>query len=67
MLSLDAEGKQLIQWPIEEIESLRRDEIQMQNIELRTGGLVEVKGLTVAQASVSSYRYCYLWQSDCVY
>ena len=42
----------MIQWPIEEIESLRRDKIQMQNTDLRTGGLVEIKGLTVSHADV---------------
>lgn len=51
VLNLDYEGKQLIQWPIEEIESLRGNKIQLQDIELRSGDLVEVERLQVSQAS----------------
>nr|BBE49464.1 fructan 6G&1-exohydrolase [Asparagus officinalis] len=46
------DGKRLIQWPVEELESLRREKITMKNIELRTGSLVEVRGLSVSQADV---------------
>ncbi|ONK77595.1 uncharacterized protein A4U43_C02F8310 [Asparagus officinalis] len=52
VLSVDTDGKRLIQWPIEEIESLRREQIHLQDIELKTGSQVEVRGLKVSQADV---------------
>ncbi|XP_010669385.2 beta-fructofuranosidase, insoluble isoenzyme CWINV3 isoform X3 [Beta vulgaris subsp. vulgaris] len=49
---LSASGNQLMQWPVEEIESLRKDEVEIQDKELKKGSLVEVVGITAAQADV---------------
>ncbi|KAJ4705288.1 Beta-fructofuranosidase, insoluble isoenzyme 1 [Melia azedarach] len=49
---LDPSGKQLVQWPIEELESLRNNKVQMRNRQLKLGDHVEVKGITAAQADV---------------
>ncbi|KAJ6850492.1 beta-fructofuranosidase, insoluble isoenzyme 4-like [Iris pallida] len=48
---LDKRRRQLLQWPVEELESLRRKHVRLHDVELGTGGLVEVKGLKVLQAS----------------
>lgn len=48
---LDANGRQLMQWPISEVELLRGRKVHLQNIELKQGGLVEVKGVTASQVS----------------
>ncbi|XP_047089510.1 beta-fructofuranosidase, insoluble isoenzyme 4-like [Lolium rigidum] len=49
---LDNDGKQLLQWPIDEIESLRKDEINHQGLELKNGDLFEIKGIDTLQADV---------------
>ncbi|KAL5718277.1 beta-fructofuranosidase [Ranunculus cassubicifolius] len=49
-LWLDASGKQLVQWPVEEIETLRGDAIQLSNVALAPEALIEVKGITSTQA-----------------
>uniref|UniRef100_A0A803N1X2 Uncharacterized protein n=1 Tax=Chenopodium quinoa TaxID=63459 RepID=A0A803N1X2_CHEQI len=49
---LSTSGKQLMQWPIQEIESLRKDKVEIQGKELESGSLVEVDGITAAQADV---------------
>ncbi|KAJ8426208.1 hypothetical protein Cgig2_028298 [Carnegiea gigantea] len=46
---LDRNGKQLIQWPVEEVETLRDHKVQLSSLNLSTGTLVEVKGITPAQ------------------
>ncbi|KAL4309160.1 hypothetical protein GQ457_01G015280 [Hibiscus cannabinus] len=51
-LWLDPSGKQLLQWPIEEIETLRGQKLQLSNQQLKLGQHVEVKGITAAQADV---------------
>ncbi|XP_010271619.1 PREDICTED: beta-fructofuranosidase, insoluble isoenzyme 1-like [Nelumbo nucifera] len=51
-LWLDKSGKQLIQWPIQEVESLRLNGVHMSKVNLNKGGIVEVKGISVAQADV---------------
>ncbi|XLR69027.1 hypothetical protein HN51_016108 [Arachis hypogaea] len=51
-LWLDPGGRQLIQWPIEELNSLRDKEVEMSNLKLVKGDYVEVKGITAAQADV---------------
>ena len=50
VVSLDSNGRQLVQWPVKELESLRRKQRRLRDIELKTGGLVEVKGLKVSEA-----------------
>ncbi|XP_037408607.1 beta-fructofuranosidase, insoluble isoenzyme 4-like [Triticum dicoccoides] len=49
---LDSHGKQLLQWPVEEVESLRGNEINHQGLELKKGGLFEIKGTDSFQADV---------------
>lgn len=46
---LDPSGKQLLQWPIEEIETLRGQNVQLSNQELKSGEHIEVKVITAAQ------------------
>nr|Q70AT7.1 RecName: Full=Fructan 1-exohydrolase; Flags: Precursor [Hordeum vulgare]CAE53426.1 fructan 1-exohydrolase precursor [Hordeum vulgare] len=49
---LAADGKQLLQWPVEEIESLRTNEINHQGLELNKGDLFEIKEVDAFQADV---------------
>ncbi|XP_050227898.1 beta-fructofuranosidase, insoluble isoenzyme 1-like [Mercurialis annua] len=49
---LDGSGKQLIQWPVEELETLRGNKVQLVNQEIKKGQHIEVKGITAAQADV---------------
>ncbi|XP_022767046.1 beta-fructofuranosidase, insoluble isoenzyme 1-like [Durio zibethinus] len=49
---LDPNRKQLLLWPIEEIETLRTQNVKLSNQELKLGEHVEVKGITAAQADV---------------
>ncbi|XP_008784034.2 beta-fructofuranosidase, insoluble isoenzyme 4-like [Phoenix dactylifera] len=49
---LDSNGRQLVQWPVKELESLRRNGAHLQNTELKTGGLFEIKGVKASQADV---------------
>ncbi|KAI4300501.1 hypothetical protein L6164_033872 [Bauhinia variegata] len=49
---LDKSGKQLVQWPIEELNTLREEEVKMTNQKFHKGDYVEVKGITSAQADV---------------
>uniref|UniRef100_A0A2N9IQ88 Glycosyl hydrolase family 32 C-terminal domain-containing protein n=1 Tax=Fagus sylvatica TaxID=28930 RepID=A0A2N9IQ88_FAGSY len=52
MLWLDSSGKQLLQWPVEELETLRGEKVQISNKQLKKGDHVEIKGITAAQADV---------------
>lgn len=49
---LDVSGKQLIQWPIEEIQKLRKDKVNLTNKVLKKGSLIEVKGVTAVQVRI---------------
>ncbi|CAL5070591.1 unnamed protein product [Urochloa decumbens] len=51
-LWLDAGGRQLVQWPVEEIETLRRKRVAMADVEVEAGGLREVEGVESSQADV---------------
>nr|POE90286.1 beta-fructofuranosidase, insoluble isoenzyme 1 [Quercus suber] len=51
-LWLDSSGKQLIQWPIEELETLRGDKVQIKNHKLKMREQIEIKGITAIQADV---------------
>ncbi|KAF7077415.1 hypothetical protein CFC21_081970 [Triticum aestivum] len=52
---LDGNGKQLLQWPVDEIESLRTNEINHQGLELNKGDLFEINGVDTFQADVEIY------------
>ncbi|KAL3646891.1 Invertase [Castilleja foliolosa] len=49
---LDQKGKQLLQWPIQEVEKLRGKKIELSNKKLVKGDNVEITGITTAQADV---------------
>jgi beta-fructofuranosidase len=49
MLWLDSSKKQLVQWPIEELETLRGDKVQISNQQIKKGEHFEVTGITAAQ------------------
>ncbi|XP_061366764.1 beta-fructofuranosidase, insoluble isoenzyme 1-like isoform X2 [Gastrolobium bilobum] len=51
-LWLDSNRRQLVQWPVEELNSLREKEVTMSNKKLEKGNYVEVEGITAAQADV---------------
>ncbi|XVE75937.1 hypothetical protein DITRI_Ditri12bG0132100 [Diplodiscus trichospermus] len=51
-LWLDPNQKQLLLWPIEEVETLRHQNVELSNQELKLGDYIEVKGITAAQADV---------------
>ena len=54
---LDSDGKQLLQWPVEEIESLRINEINHQGLELKKGDLFEIKEIDTLQVVSFSQTY----------
>ncbi|PVH35985.1 hypothetical protein PAHAL_7G327700 [Panicum hallii] len=51
-LWLDPAGRQLVQWPVEEIETLRRGRAAMLGAEVESGGLREIGGIASTQADV---------------
>ncbi|KAL8195781.1 hypothetical protein R6Q57_025534 [Mikania cordata] len=52
-LWIDRSGKQLIQWPVDEIESLRENEVKLENKKLTSGSVLEIQGVTASQADVT--------------
>ncbi|KAK3220509.1 hypothetical protein Dsin_014479 [Dipteronia sinensis] len=51
-LWLDKSGKQLVQWPVVELESLRVNSVQLPSKFVEAGSVLEVSGLTAAQADI---------------
>ncbi|CAL5017116.1 unnamed protein product [Urochloa decumbens] len=49
---LDPSGRQLLQWPIEEVEALRRKSVTLKDRVINPGQHVEVTGIQTAQADV---------------
>ncbi|KAK0595976.1 hypothetical protein LWI29_011620 [Acer saccharum] len=49
---LDKSGKQLVQWPVPEIESLRENQVDLPSKFLEGGSLLEISGVTAAQADI---------------
>ncbi|KAF8369650.1 hypothetical protein HHK36_014311 [Tetracentron sinense] len=49
---LDKTGRQLVQWPIVEIEKLRSNRVDLPSTELKGGSVIEVSGITASQADV---------------
>ena len=66
MLWLDSSGKQLLQWPVKELETLRGEKVQISNKQLEKGDHVEIKGITAAQVC---YLQCILFNkfSDTIF
>lgn len=54
MVWLDPSGKQLLQWPIQELEKLRGDKKILRNVKLNKGDTMEIKGITAAQVCTFS-------------
>ncbi|XP_057775950.1 beta-fructofuranosidase, insoluble isoenzyme CWINV1-like [Salvia miltiorrhiza] len=54
---LDEGKKQLIQWPIEEVEDLRGEKVALENKEIESGSVLKIGGITASQADVEvSFR-----------
>ncbi|GMN36965.1 hypothetical protein TIFTF001_006435 [Ficus carica] len=51
-LLLDKSGKQLIQWPVPEIEKLRQNKVNFANKPLNKGSVLKVPSVTATQADV---------------
>ncbi|KAM7526031.1 hypothetical protein LguiA_015933 [Lonicera macranthoides] len=51
---LDTSGKQLIQWPIEELETLRGEMTELKEVKLEKGLRTKVTEITAAQADVEA-------------
>lgn len=49
---LDKSGKQLIQWPISEIETLRVNQVNLPDKVLKGGSMLEISPITASQADV---------------
>ncbi|XP_031504935.1 beta-fructofuranosidase, insoluble isoenzyme 1-like isoform X2 [Nymphaea colorata] len=49
---LDESGKQLVQWPVEELEGLRGERASVHNKRIESGSTVQVKGVQASQADV---------------
>ncbi|XP_031106024.1 beta-fructofuranosidase, insoluble isoenzyme CWINV1-like [Ipomoea triloba] len=49
---LDKTGKQLVQWPVQELEKLRSNKVEMPSTMLKKGSVSEVSGISAAQADV---------------
>ncbi|CAI9759605.1 unnamed protein product [Fraxinus pennsylvanica] len=49
---LDKTGKQLVQYPIKELEKLRASEVSLHNKEIKGGTVLEISGLTASQADI---------------
>ncbi|KAI7729473.1 hypothetical protein M8C21_020380 [Ambrosia artemisiifolia] len=49
---LDPSGKQLLQWPVVELETLRDNKVQLTKKELKKGDTIEVARISAAQADV---------------
>ncbi|KAM0067232.1 putative beta-fructofuranosidase [Helianthus debilis subsp. tardiflorus] len=49
---LDPSGHKLLQWPINELERLRDQKIELSNVKINKGDTIEVKGINVVQADV---------------
>lgn len=54
---LDKSGKQLLQWPIVEIEKLRANRVDSPSRVLKGGSVLEVAGVTATQVSEFSIIY----------
>uniref|UniRef100_A0A7N2M6F1 Uncharacterized protein n=1 Tax=Quercus lobata TaxID=97700 RepID=A0A7N2M6F1_QUELO len=49
---LDNSGKQVLQWSVEELETLRGNKVHINNQKVKKGEHVEIKGITAAQVDV---------------
>ncbi|GMI84348.1 beta-fructofuranosidase 5, 6-fructan exohydrolase [Hibiscus trionum] len=49
---LDRAGKQLVQWPVEELNNLRDNQVYAYGKKLKSGSVFEVSGITASQADI---------------
>ncbi|KAI3698379.1 hypothetical protein L2E82_41886 [Cichorium intybus] len=62
---LDQNQKQLVQWPIDEIEMLYENEVSFQYKKLEDGSLHEIQGVTASQADVKiSFKLANLEEAE---
>ncbi|KAG4141632.1 hypothetical protein ERO13_D06G086100v2 [Gossypium hirsutum] len=62
---LSKTGKQLIQWPVEEIEKQRTVNVSFKNKELKGGSVLQISGITASQADVEvSFNSSNLKEAD---
>ncbi|XP_021912599.1 beta-fructofuranosidase, insoluble isoenzyme CWINV1-like [Carica papaya] len=52
---LSESGRQLVQWPVEEIETLRSKNVSLHDKDLKAGSAVKISGITASQADVEVY------------
>ncbi|GKE50396.1 beta-fructofuranosidase, insoluble isoenzyme CWINV1-like protein, partial [Tanacetum coccineum] len=51
-LRLSENGDQLVQWPVKELEKLRKRKVHYENKELKGGSIFQISGVTASQADV---------------
>ncbi|XP_038898883.1 beta-fructofuranosidase, insoluble isoenzyme CWINV1-like [Benincasa hispida] len=62
---LGESGRQLVQWPIKELEKLRTKQVSFDDVNLKSGSVFEVPGLTAAQADIEiSFRLSGLKEAE---
>lgn len=49
---LAGDGRQVVQWPVDEVESLRDKQVMINKEKIKSGAVVEVKGIETEQADV---------------
>ena len=54
---LDSSGKQVLQWSVEELETLRGNKVHINNQQVKKGEHVEIKGITAAQVCYLHYIF----------
>ena len=54
---LDKAGKQLVQWPVAEIENLRKTPVELQNTQLNGGSVLEFTGVMASQDGFYLLRF----------
>lgn len=57
---MDGSGKKLIQWPIEEINYLRTNNVSFDNRQIESGSVFEISGITASQVSLLNYVFFFL-------
>lgn len=53
---LGESGRQLVQWPIKELEKLRTKQVSFDDVNLKSGSVFEVPGITAAQVTISQRK-----------
>ncbi|CAK9317357.1 unnamed protein product [Citrullus colocynthis] len=62
---LGESGRQLVQWPIKELEKLRTKQVSFDDVNLKSGSVLEVPGITAAQADIEiSFRLSGLKEAE---